>query len=369
MSTRAKKFGLLDRYILKELSGSFLFGVTAFTIVFVAGDLLFQAANLMIEKGISLMVVTRLFVYRLPEVIAMTLPMASLLSALLTFSRLSTNSELVALKAAGIPFHRILRPVFLASILVGIGALVGNETVVPFSNRAAENLMKFEVMREKPTMLKEKVFLREESRGVLQRVIYLDQLKASEGTMKDVIIQEFEGGRLRRISLADRGVWGDGEWWLEDGQVFEVTPEGKVNPMFSFERQKLQLDLTPGQVEKASRKPSEMSSSELLVQIALLSKEGRNLAPLKVMFHLRMALPWASVVLAVLGASLGVRSSRAGPGIGFGLSVLIVFAYYVTMSFSRALGEAGYLVPVIAAWIPNITFLLVGGYFARRANG
>ena len=279
------------------------------------------------------------------------------------------RSPLVALKAAGIPFHRILRPVFLASILVGIGALVGNETVVPFSNRAAENLMKFEVMREKPTMLKEKVFLREESRGVLQRVIYLDQLKASEGTMKDVIIQEFEGGRLRRISLADRGVWGDGEWWLEDGQVFEVTPEGKVNPMFSFERQKLQLDLTPGQVEKASRKPSEMSSSELLVQIALLSKEGRNLAPLKVMFHLRMALPWASVVLAVLGASLGVRSSRAGPGIGFGLSVLIVFAYYVTMSFSRALGEAGYLVPVIAAWIPNITFLLVGGYFARRANG
>jgi lipopolysaccharide export system permease protein len=304
-----------------------------------------------------------------PEVVAMTLPMASLLSSLLTFSRLSTNSELVALKAAGIPFHRILRPVFLASILVGIGALAGNETLVPFSNRAAENLMKFEVMREKPSLLKEKVFLREESRGVLQRVIYLDQLKAREGTMKDVIIQEFEGGRLSRISLADNGIWGDGEWWLQDGQVFEVTREGRVNPLLRFQRQKLQLNLTPAQVEKASRKPSEMSSTELLVQIALLSKEGRNLAPLKVMFHLRLALPWASVVLAVLGASLGVRSSRAGPGIGFGLSVLIVFAYYVTMSFSRALGEAGYLFPAIAAWIPNVAFLLVGGYFARRANG
>jgi lipopolysaccharide export system permease protein len=229
--------------------------------------------------------------------------------------------------------------------------------------------MKFEVMREKPSLLKEKVFLREESRGVLQRVIYLDQLKAREGTMKDVIIQEFEGGRLSRISLADNGIWGDGEWWLQDGQVFEVTREGRVNPLLRFQRQKLQLSLTPAQVEKASRKPSEMSSTELLVQIALLSKEGRNLAPLKVMFHLRLALPWASVVLAVLGASLGVRSSRAGPGIGFGLSILIVFAYYVTMSFSRALGEAGYLFPVIAAWIPNVSFLLVGGYFARRANG
>ena len=178
MSRRGRSFGLLDRYILKELSGSFMFGVTAFTIVFVAGDLLFEAANLMIEKGISLSVVARLFVYRLPEVVALTLPMASLLSSLLTFSRLSTNSELVALKAAGIPFHRILRPVFLASILVGISALVGNETVVPVSNRAAENLMKYEIMREKPSALKEKVFLREESRGVLHRVIYLDKLKA-----------------------------------------------------------------------------------------------------------------------------------------------------------------------------------------------
>ncbi|NLB82774.1 MAG: YjgP/YjgQ family permease [Synergistaceae bacterium] len=369
MSRHAKRFGLLDRYILKELSSSFLFGVTAFTMVFVAGDLLFQAANLMIDKGISLAVVMRLFLYRLPEVVSLTLPMASLLSSLLTFSRLSTNSELVALKAAGIPFHRILRPVFFASILVGFAALISSETIVPFSNRAAENLMKYEILKEKPSMLKEKVFLREESGGVLNRVIYLNELRARDGSMKDVIIQEFDKGRLSRISLAEDGLWKDGEWWLEDGQVFEVTADGKVNPLFRFERQKLMLGLTPGQVEKASRQPAEMSSAELLAQIALLRKEGANLTPLEVMFHLRLALPWASVVLAILGASLGVRSGRSGPGIGFGLSVLIVFAYYVTMSFCRALGEAGYLLPLISAWIPNVTFLLVGGFFARRANG
>ena len=369
MSTRPKKFGLLDRYVLKELSSSFLFGVTAFTMVFVAGDLLFQAANLMIEKGISLGVVMRLFIYRLPEVVSLTLPMASLLSSLLTFSRLSTNSELVALKSAGIPFHRILRPVFFASIIVGFGALLSSETIVPFSNRAAENLMKYEILREKPSVLKEKVFLREESGGVLNRVIYLSELKAREGIMKDVIIQEFEKGRLSRISLAEDGLWKDGEWWLNKGQVFEVTTAGRVNPLFRFERQRLLLNLTPGQVEKASRQPAEMSSAELLAQISLLRREGANLTPLQVMFHLRLALPWASVVLAILGASLGVRSSRAGPGIGFGLSVLIVFAYYVTMSFCRALGEAGYLLPIVSAWIPNIAFLLVGGFLARRANG
>ena len=187
--------------------------------------------------------------------------------------------------------------------------------------------------------------------------------------MRDIVIQEFDDGRLSRISLADEGVWKGGEWWIENGQVFEVTKSSKVQSLFRFERQKLQLDLSPQQIEQASRRPSEMSSLELLEQISMMEQQGQSLAPLKVMFHLRLALPWAAVVLAVLGAALGVRSTRSGPGLGFGLSVLIVFAYYVVMSFCRALGEAGNIPAVLAAWFPNICFLLIGGWFARRANG
>lgn len=313
--------------------------------------------------------VARLLIYRLPEVVILTLPMGSLLSSLLTFSRLSANSELVALKSAGIPFHRILRPVFLAAVLVGLAAMIGAETLVPFANRAAENLLKYEVLHERPALLKEKVFLREERDGVLRRVIYLGELKPKDGLMRDIVIQEFDDGRLSRISLADEGVWKGGEWWIENGQVFEVTKSSKVQSLFRFERQKLQLDLSPQQIEQASRRPSEMSSLELLEQISMMEQQGQSLAPLKVMFHLRLALPWAAVVLAVLGAALGVRSTRSGPGLGFGLSVLIVFAYYVVMSFCRALGEAGNIPAVLAAWFPNICFLLIGGWFARRANG
>ncbi|MFA7622048.1 MAG: LptF/LptG family permease [Aminobacteriaceae bacterium] len=361
--------GILDKFILKELSGAFLFGVASFTMVFVAGDLLFQAANLIIEQGVGLGVVVRLILYQLPEVVILTLPMGSLLSALLTFSKLSANSELVALKSAGIPFHRILRPVFLAAVLVSLFAMLAAETLVPFANRAAENLLKYEVLHEKPAMLKEKVFLRDERDGMLSRVIYLGELNPREGLMKEIIIQEFEDGRLHRISLADEGVWKGGEWWIDNGQVFEVTKSAKVQSLFRFDRQKLQLDLSPRQIEQASRSPSEMSSLELLEQIAMMEQQGQSLAPLKVMFHLRLALPWAAVVLSVLGSALGVRSTRSGPGIGFGLSVLIVFAYYVVMSFCRAFGDSGYMPAIVAAWFPNVCFLLIGGWFARRANG
>ena len=360
---------ILDRYILNELAGSFFFGIMAFTIIFIAGDLLFQAANLIIEKGVSLMVVARLFVYRLPEVILLTVPMSSLLSTLLTFGRLSVNSEIVAIQAAGISFRRVLRPVLGISAVLAMLTLIGNETIVPFSNRASENLMKYEILQERPSVLKERVFLKDEQNGELKRVLYLGKLRPREGLMSDILVQEFDAGKLRRISTAVRGTWKSGEWWVEQGEVFEVADAGKVNLLFRFDRQRLLLNLSPEQLEKASRRPAEMSSIELLAHINILKAQGANLLPLWVLFHLKLSVPWSAMILAVLGASIGVRTPRrGGSGIGFGLCIIIVFAYYVVMSFSRALGETGNLPPLVAAWLPNVTFLLLGALFVRKAD-
>ena len=360
---------ILDRYILNELSGSFVFGIMAFTVIFIAGDLLFQAANLIIEKGVSLMVVARLFVYRLPEVILLTVPMSSLLATLLTFGLLSVNSEIVAIQAAGISFRRVLRPVLGISAVLAMLTLIGNETIVPFSNRASENLMKYEILQERPSVLKERVFLKDEQNGELKRVLYLGKLRPREGLMSDILVQEFDAGKLRRISTAMRGTWKSGEWWVEQGEVFEVADAGKVHLLFRFDRQRLLLNLSPEQLEKASRRPAEMSSIELLAHINILKAQGANLLPLWVLFHLKLSVPWSAMILAVLGASIGVRTPRrGGSGIGFGLCIIIVFAYYVVMSFSRALGETGNLPPLIAAWLPNVTFLSLGALFVRKAD-
>ncbi len=99
-----------------------------------------------------------------------------------------------------------------------------------------------------------------------------------------------------------------------------------------------------------------------------MSKQGADLAPLWVLFHLKIAVPWACVILAVLGASLGVGPQRSGAGVGLAMSVLIVFAYYVVMSFSRSFGEAGIIPPVAAAWLPNLIFLAVAGLLVRSAD-
>jgi len=363
-----KRIRILDKFIARELAGSFIFGVMAFTIILVAGDLLFDIADLIIEKGVSFWVVARLFFYRLPSVITLTLPMACLLSALLTFGRLSGNSELVALKSSGVAFQRILRPVIVVSFLVALLALVFNETVVPVTNLAADNLMKYEVARKKPSLLKENVFLRDESGGKLNKVVYISNLQASEGKMKDVLIQEFQDGKLNRISTAKDGLWREGQWVLLNGEVFEVDPKGDVKLLFRFEEQVIDLDLSPQDVSSASRDPDDMGVVELYEYIKILEKQGVDVKPLWVTLHMRIAIPWASVVLALVGAAFGVRPQRTGAGLGFGLSIIIVFAYYVVMSFCKALGQSGNLMPLIAAWLPNVSFLIFGGIMARRGN-
>ena len=120
----------------------------------------------------------------------------------------------------------------MASIIVGGSALLFNETIVPLTDKAADNIMRYEVARQKPSLLKEQMFLREEKNGELSRVIYIGKLYPSEGNMNNVLIQEFEGGEIARIMTAKSGEWKEGEWWLHNGQVFSVKDDGLVEPLW-----------------------------------------------------------------------------------------------------------------------------------------
>jgi lipopolysaccharide export system permease protein len=228
--------------------------------------------------------------------------------------------------------------------------------------------MRFEVLRSVPPVLKESVFIREDEGGVLKRVLYIGAIKPRSGEMSDILVQEFEEGRIRRFVSAPKGDWVDGVWWLEDGQVFEVSDEGSVRALFSFERQKLNLLSAPSDIDSSMGDPSEMSLPELYRTIKLAGTQGNDTGKLWMLFNLRIAIPWSSVVLVLVGASVGSRPQRSSSGMGLGLSVVIVFIYYVIMSFCKTLGEAGFLPGVFAAWIPNVVFLAIGSVLTRRAN-
>ena len=135
---------ILDKYIFREVFKAFIFGICAFSAVFIGSGTLFKIAKYITDYGASLSAVIKIFIFGLPSVIMWTFPMSMLLATLLTFGRLSSSSEITAMKSCGIGFYRIAAPAVIMGFLVSIGILVktgaqavrarGND-VVPLKSR------------------------------------------------------------------------------------------------------------------------------------------------------------------------------------------------------------------------------------------
>ena len=279
-------------------------------------------AELIIQQGVSIGIVIRLFIYYMPRLVVFTIPMSCLLAALLGFGKLSANSEIVALKSAGLSFQRIVRPVVAAAFVISICALVINESIVPMSERAAANVMKYEVLHESAPVFKAKVFLKEEGGGAVERVIYIDKMDNKTKQMENVVVEEFEGGRLARVIAAKTGEWISGSWWLTDGAVYEIKETKEVGLLFKFNRQALMLNMAPDEISANDRKPDEMTIPELLRAIEIRGKTGAEAGDLWMAFHLRLAVPWACLIFGILGAALGSRPQRSSSSVGLGFSVI-----------------------------------------------
>ena len=135
---------LLDRYIFREVFFTFLFGIAAFTTVFVGSGTLFRIAQYMTEYGASLSSCIKIFVLSLPGAVIWTFPMSMLLGTLLAFGRLSSSSEITAMKSCGVSFWRIAAPGLLLGLVVSFFAVWFNEYIVPWSNEAYTRVLNYE---------------------------------------------------------------------------------------------------------------------------------------------------------------------------------------------------------------------------------
>ncbi len=357
----------MDRYIVQALVPPFLFGIAVFTVLLVAGDVLFDLASLVVNQGLSIWVAIRLFLYKLPEVVIMTFPMSMLLSVLLAFGKMSSQGETLALRSVGISFLRTLIPALIMAVGVALFSFSFNETVVPITRKAVSNVLKYEVGKRKVPPLKENIFFREMENGRLKRVLYISHMNTRSGYVREVLIQEFEKGRLARIITAEDGFWDGKAWVFNNGKVYAIDRDGNITSVVKFKKEIMTFAFAPRKVASLGKKPEEMTLSELKSYIKLLRAQGAPSSKLEVRYYERFSIPWASVVFVLVGAPLALKPYRSSSSIGIGLSILIIFLYYVLLSFGQALGDADEIPPLLAAWLPNLVLGGVGLVLCLRA--
>lgn len=364
---------IIDRYILKEIINPFLFGIAAFTSIFVGTDLLFRVARMITDWGVSFGDAVRVFILSLPEIIVLTFPMSMLLATLLAFGRLSGDSEVIAFKAGGWSFVRMVIPVLIVALLLSFLTVAINETIVPRAQQRVEAMVWEFRHGEKLPKTQKHIYLSPLDRktGKVDFLFYAYQFDGEKLIMDDVTYQDFEDGHLTRVIRAEEAVWRDGGWEFRNGSIYDLLKEGEVSTM-QFERyfdryQVLGLRRTPREISSSQKDPKKMSYSELKNLIALKREEGRGVDDLLVILHQRFSIPFACFIFALIGAPAGMKSNRTGSSIGLGLSIVIIFIYYLFLTFGSALGQDGIIPPVLGAWIQNIVFGLVGTCMLLKA--
>lgn len=362
---------IIYRYLTIELITPFLFGVAAFTGIFIGTGLLFELTEYYNRWGVGLFTLIQLFFLHLPSIIVLTFPMATLLGTIMAFGRLSGDSEVTALRAGGVSVYKLVIPALLLGLIMSGVTIIINELIVPEANYRYDQIVyEFKHGKKMPST-QYNLYLTpiDPTVGRPDYILYTHRFDGETGIMTDVILQDYVKGRPATLIEARRAVWTEDGWRFVDGQIFHLRAGERIPALEFKEYIAREVSYNPDQVNKINKKVDDMSLKELKSYINMLGEQGRSTASVQVKYHHRLAIPFASFIFALLAAPLGIQPQRSGgSATGMGLSIIVIFIYYVLMTIGSAMGEQGTLSPFLGAWLQNIVFLIFGGIMLYRVG-
>jgi LPS export ABC transporter permease LptG len=340
--------GLLDRYVsrmyLRIVALAFLALVGLFYIsTFIdASDKLFKGT----ANGSMIM---SLLVYRTPQFVYFVIPIAALLSVLVTFGLLSRTSELTVMKACGISLYRIATPIVILSLLFSAALFSLDQEILAQANRRATAID--DQIRGRPP----KTFNPLNRRWVIGRdgtiyhYGYFDPKHEvlTSLTMYRLVPNAWKLSSQTYAATAEyRGAWTGVGGWTQD---LAVSPP-KVR---TFSRESLPIE-APEYFKTEDTEADLMSVAQLRRSVKELAATGANVVPQEVDLQRKLAFPFVTFVMTLLAVPFGVTTGRRGALYGIGLGIVIALSYWFLMSVFVAIGKAGLLPPILAAWTPNI---------------
>jgi len=374
-----RRIPLLDRWLLSELIGPLVFAVALFTVLSLSVGVLFELVRQIVESNLPVLIAVQVLLQRLPSFLVLSFPMATLLATLLAYGRLSTNSELTALRSVGVTATRMIIPALVLALLMSGLTFLFNDVLVPRSNRSAEVTLRRALGKAIATEKGDNIiyprFGRVEepdgssSKGLLQ-LFYASRFQ--NGTMTRVTLLDFSRVGFTQMLLAERGQWNEQEakWEFFNGQILTLTPSGSTTSA-DFDRYMYPFSTAPIRIAKLPKDANNMTVAEALQAEQLLENAGdvKGARKLQVRIQEKFTLPMACLVFGLIGASLGAKpNNRTSRSQGFGISVVMILVYYLLGFSFSSLGVKGTLPPLLAAWSPVLISLAGGGFLLRQAS-
>lgn len=319
-------------------------------------DLLGKSGDILAVPGNGQAEVWRYVSLRLPQLVATFLPYSVLLATVIALLGLNQNSEIVAMKAAGMSAHQVLAPLFLTAAVVAVGSFAFNERIV---TRATATLKAWEGAEFGPIpeaeRVRSNVYLTD-GNDVLTAATMTGSGNAIE--MRDVTFySRTPEGTLTRQIRADRATWANPGWRLQQVETFDVAAARSGTAT----DQVVGRGVTIEQIELDSVDPEAQGFFELYRSIAAYERAGRRTSELEAAWWHKLAGPLSAILMPLLGAVAAFGLARSGQLFVRALIAMgLGFAYFVVDNAALAMGSFGGYPPLLAAWAPFLLFLLIG---------
>jgi len=347
----------LDRYIVRQFLVTAAFSLVAVILIFIIIDAM-EKLDDFIDHQARWEFILQYYIYYIPEIIKLIMPVALLLSSLFVTARMSAQGELTAMKSSGISLYRTMLPFVVVALTVSVFSVYFNGWIVPQANKTRFTLMRVYLQKDVISASGANLYIQDTPTRILT-IGYFDD---SRNLASRVSIQDFSPQnptqmveRMDAISMT----WDSAQtqWVLQQGVRRRFRPEGEVIEEFSV-RSIGPMHFDPEDLRKKQEKPDEKEYYDMEQFIEDQKRAGQDVARWQVDFYSKVSFPFASVIVVLFGVPFSSVRRRGGVGVQLGISLLISFIYLISMKVSQVFGYNGDIHPLLTAWAANIVFLL-----------
>jgi lipopolysaccharide export system permease protein len=356
---------LIYSYLATEMLGPFFASFLIMNCVFFLAKLI-PFLNFVLELNIGLADFIRLFSYLFPNIFLYSIPMAAMLGITIGFARLSSDSEILALKASGISIYQILPPVIIVAGLIALLTSFVSIKLIPQSAVAMKQLS-YELLKEKISSgIKEHVFT--EALGDV--VVHVEKIDKTTGEWSDVWVSDMRGVDIPIVTMASTGRMDSS---IENMMVTIALGNGSLHKpgidsaqIVQFNQYQINIPLQVPDSKATRQKKSALTMGELRTQAKENVKMERKFL---IEYHKRLVLPVGCLMISLIGLPLGLQARPGKKAIGIQAGLGIFVLYYVFFTLGKTLAADGYLPVWLAMWSPNVFFFgLALFWIIRLAN-
>ena len=359
---------LLEKYVTKSYVSAFFLCIALLIVLGVIGDILGFLDDI-VKKGIPISSIISFYFYLAPFAFVNMVPFACLLSAVYVFNDLSKHHEVTAVIASGVSLWRLMRPILLVTFAICVMTFIVNDRFVPSTMEKSNRIRREELEGGKKKgdyLIKDLAVY-----GKNDQIIYAKSFSPELNILNDVVIHKQSPDRSINQKISAKSVkWYDDRWIGQDVITFKSNESGdfKGDPDVS-KAQRMWIEEKPEDFSANQWDPKFMSYGRLKQYLGMFGHlSSATMRRLSVDLHYKLALPFTALITVLVGVPFSIETGRASALIGMARGITIAILYLPVMAVSLALGKSGVLPPVVAAWLSNVLFAMLGVWYVNRKS-